>query len=1362
MAIELPLPSGKCIKCVWHVADLHIRCGSKVDMRLDDYKTTFCEFVDRVRQTQCISETVVVICGDVFHKTRLGASGISLFRTLLHDLSELCPTYIIRGNHDFLKSDPDATDMIGAFIDDSEMSNVAYLKEGYVYTAGDVGFGVFSGTSVPDDASFPRHVCTKIALYHGMVIGARMDHLTPVSEGVSMHAFEEYNIGMFGDIHLQQVHNANRSSTDPTDSKLYFGKSGFVWGYSGSLIQQTFGELPINHGALKWDLKHCHVTPVLLLGERAYLKVRKDSEWMTDYGEYSVPISAIVRRLPKHIHVRASSHTTTASDRRDLSEYLSKMLPHATVEGLSDSDITESHVFQNRNTTEASTLENTLRMLSTDDPNDPERWKDSIALGDVSLRNIASVWITTPSSCMPVECIGVPPCGLETAVETASSKIENAIDAYEKTSITRSCATSSKINFERLEFDWLLCFGAKNVVDFSTIESTLGVIASPNGTGKSALLEIVALSLFGTGHESRRCEAFTGHVVNERKPPKARASTHLVLRIVSSEDASIRRFRIMREFAQQNAERRLLEKTAWVDEWKNGSWVSLIPRRAKSSKAAESKIREIVGEERGFFDMACVAQRGDRDFFDMDAKTQSSMLCSTTNVEPITSFSHMCDVLSSGFGSIEKHVHTAIGALKSGDDVLCEEGTTLSLLREREQDFECKCKEYDVIAKRLECTRKMFSEFDESLMHLTPDDVKRRIVENGNVACRVGGWTVSDDMRLQNYKTVLSTIPVEGSVLRNKSGHAHMTKTHVDTLCNTLRNAHDASCDLLKEDVCMSSKTYQTVFDVLRNALGSPGNETEVVEALVEMKHQTMNVEYESLKIEHAITVLQKEIDKLHALGLSVDFDIHEVCEPDVSLEKCREMQTWFETSNVTDGHVAEIERRVSARIRERELRDDLNELSYRVDEMEKVQFNAACECCMAHPDHIRLQDLKSQKDSLMCELRDLRIMETRSIVTDCAKDDDDWLKMHLEWKSRNYSQLALDWERFTRFQQHVRLKTACLKISELKKERARLHNQEAPTMDTLDSLIRVKDKVVYWITCNSQCKSLLENARSTRAVFREQIASECARRLNRHVKMLEYRRDVSIEASRTGGVRTYLEKQRAMLTRFYELMHQYGSSTAHTVLEQIASDVEQSRMRKVECLSNLRVLQERVRVFEARKERVRVLTEYGTKARHIRDTAKKFQERMIEYRLNIFEQCVLPRFVSLVNAISASSTQNCVLHASIFRNAPSWSLRTKSGGGYIRVEKASGFQRATLGLSAKIALGILCNTSRYNTLFIDEGFVACDDDHLARIPKFLSKLLSIYDSLVLVTHLEGLRDSLNGCAIRITYDESGNSRVVM
>ena len=46
--------------------------------------------------------------------------------------------------------------------------------------------------------------------------------------------------------------------------------------------------------------------------------------------------------------------------------------------------------------------------------------------------------------------------------------------------------------------------------------------------------------------------------------------------------------------------------------------------------------------------------------------------------------------------------------------------------------------------------------------------------------------------------------------------------------------------------------------------------------------------------------------------------------------------------------------------------------------------------------------------------------------------------------------------------------------------------------------------------------------------------------------------------------------------------------------------------------------------------------------------------------------------------------------------------------------------------------------------LLIDEGFTYCDTNHLSKIPGFLESLLNNFDSIILVSHLEKIKDSVD------------------
>ena len=105
-----------------------------------------------------------------------------------------------------------------------------------------------------------------------------------------------------------------------------------------------------------------------------------------------------------------------------------------------------------------------------------------------------------------------------------------------------------------------------------------------------------------------------------------------------------------------------------------------------------------------------------------------------------------------------------------------------------------------------------------------------------------------------------------------------------------------------------------------------------------------------------------------------------------------------------------------------------------------------------------------------------------------------------------------------------------------------------------------------------------------------------------------------------------------------------------------------------------------------------------------------------------------------------------------------SWFIN--DGTSRVVIEKASGFQRFIVGIAVRVAFHQIgfCRI-RFHQLFIDEGFTACDAEHLERVPSFLQGVLPYYSSIYLVTHLEDLKLSTSH-HIYITRLDSGLSRI--
>jgi DNA repair exonuclease SbcCD ATPase subunit len=93
-----------------------------------------------------------------------------------------------------------------------------------------------------------------------------------------------------------------------------------------------------------------------------------------------------------------------------------------------------------------------------------------------------------------------------------------------------------------------------------------------------------------------------------------------------------------------------------------------------------------------------------------------------------------------------------------------------------------------------------------------------------------------------------------------------------------------------------------------------------------------------------------------------------------------------------------------------------------------------------------------------------------------------------------------------------------------------------------------------------------------------------------------------------------------------------------------------------------------------------------------------------------------------------------------------------------VSVHQASGFQQFVISLALRMSL---FSNKTCNQLFFDEGFTACDKLNLSIVPSFLKGLLKVFNSVIVVSHIDIIQDSVDDVA-RITYDNDlGCSNVV-
>jgi len=614
------------LQYIFHLSDLHIRNGDKLYCRYDEYNNVFDNTIKSLKDTIDknkfdFDDYITIITGDVFHnKNNIGNYGLMLYKTFIQNLLKFTRVYVLPGNHDIIQSDTNQPSLVNSSTFD--LTNLTILNETQTFIIDDIGFSYVSVEQTLDNyknsgrfqdlPTFPEineKVKYKIALFHGSFVSAKLyngDDIKIEYNPYPLEWIKDFDYVLLGDIHKRQV---------------FTYKNKTICGYSGSLIQQNFGEDIIEHGYLLWNLNEKKVKELNVYNNIGLINIKQNENEeivIRKNGKYEYLLKTEIENnldyFPKKIEIKTFSkinfenlnnllkkhniHFTIISNFNERSLNLDSSNDYNLVDDIYDKNEVDNIINNDYILTYFS------KLLSTDKQN---KLNEIIKNKELLLFDVNKY----PDD-LTDECI------------KRNKDINTLIISCNKTDDVKQLKHPFTIKY--LEWEGLLCYENKNWINMHELDTKTFMIKGKNGTGKSSIYNILLLSIWGKLQDDPKM------FINFINCNKTRGYT-----IIDIETNGIL-YRIKKDFYLKNDK---TDKTSKSDtsNCKKTHLYKIIDNNELLLEAEDSsatdKIKTLFGDGNNFLSSSMITQSVKNDILKLEPKKTLEVIDSSFNIDYI-------------------------------------------------------------------------------------------------------------------------------------------------------------------------------------------------------------------------------------------------------------------------------------------------------------------------------------------------------------------------------------------------------------------------------------------------------------------------------------------------------------------------------------------------------------------------------------------------------------------------------------------------------------------------------------------------------------------------------------------------------
>lgn len=1328
------------IKSVYHISDIHIRTGNYEESRYDEYLSVFNNLIDDLQVQEDIKESIIVVTGDIVHnKSKIESSGINLFNFLFRKLTKLTKVYIIRGNHDYQQHNQDEVDLLSALINNCNYENLHYLNKTGTHEIDNIELGVMAindvlkagdtSGQVDELPEFPKPKTDKlkIALYHGIVIDENNTFFKSKDIGIDVSWFKDYDLALLGDNHTQQINNMKEGDSLNNENRI--NESNPIWGYSGSLLQQNFGEDTKKHGYLKWDLENMTVTKKDINNPYCHYTYK-------DYEKVKLK-----RFLHENQHIKNMKIRFIKSS-SNMTDHISEIHLLLNEKGIKyKSYYYNNNLFQK----ESKKDDEEIKIVNY---NSPENWYEFIEeninkdiVGDYDWKEM----LNKPE--ILLLNLDMIPETLREKTEEKNNKLMKHIGKYLSSQDIQHNDNNKLLKLNYLEWQWVLCYGENNYFNFDTMDNNVSLLNAPNGSGKSAFLEIICLSLFGEGIPSRTNKQFSSSIICQQKQ---KGKTSIVKLLFSLDDE---KYMITRTFLYQNADKnKLLSKHVELFNINQNQFVSL----KSGNKAVNEWISVNVGNINSFLLSSMLTQNNDQDFFSLKNSDQINLLDKSLSLESVNSFTELLKQTKLVYNNVKDNLESIFLDIKNNS----KEVTESEVENYKKQYIETK-QNLENIQNKLLDDNKKFAGIKEKDIDLTEEQIKNKIesiiVDENDIDINK---LYEESGKVSNELENLLKIFKDFEIKLDKDGKRVYSS---DSIFRNDNRNNDRKGYVESEVVLKSikeiKKEHSNCKEYFSNIEDDDKDYTQEKNELLEIvKNKKGEIESINKKNEQCNTLknyYNTEINKLLKKQRDLDNIDTKKSQCKKNLDKYEGMKSKIDKKKILLENNKTILTKLENNYEEYEvLTKNIKDLELSIKDIEDKDypFNPDCECCKKQPWKLLLVNLNNDLNKKREELDNVnKVFESNNISGEEFEDKKIKLNENIDkftkyvenyeeyknkenyWKKQievidNYDALNKEIKNFESESTH---NSSLLKeYKATKKELEKNLKELEIKLESLDNKIKLKNEYDEWVVRKNKNEEDINWY-----IWFSNIKYEEYNKLNTKKSDLDNTIDKYNKNLKNKEEKEYWNKTLILRPSWCEINKlKEEQKRVSNQLNILSTKYVGLRKDYQECIKNHDRMQKIISVLNT-------ISIYILISEHL---SKIF----LNFRTWLYKNKILPIIISNTNDIIGNISRNNLQIDVLWsdkKNGDTFNWLINDGKNKPSIEKASGFQRFIMGLAIKITLSNLgVSKLRCGQLFIDEGFTSCDKEHLEKVPVFINSLLNLYNSVLVVSHLQNIKENIS------------------